>query len=115
MSHDASRRRFLTTAVAAAAAAPLALSGLHAQAAAPAATPAAKPLPKLPLTDNAAKALAYTENAAAVKHAAFKAGSNCANCNLYKGAKGQAYGPCTIFPKNTVAAKGWCSAWAKKL
>lgn len=112
MSHDASRRRFLTTAVAAAAAAPIALSALNATAAAPAA--AAKPLPKLPLTDNAAKALAYTENAAAVKHAAFKAGSNCANCNFFKGAKGAATGPCTIFPKNSVAAKGWCSAWAKK-
>ncbi len=113
MSHDASRRRFLTTAVVAAAAAPLALSGFEARAAAPAAV--AKALPKLPLTDAAAKALAYTENAAAVKHAAFKPGSACLNCNLYKGTKGQAYGPCTIFPKNTVAAKGWCSAWAKKI
>lgn len=111
MSHDASRRRFLNIALVSAAAAPLALSSLQADAAAPAAS---KTLPKLPLTDAAAKALAYSENAAAVKHAAFKAGSNCANCNLYKGAKGQAYGPCTIFPKNTVAAKGWCSAWVKK-
>lgn len=113
MSHDASRRRFLTTAVAAAAAAPLALSALNVDAAAPAAT-AAKPLPKLATTDTTAKALAYTENAAAVKHAAFKPGSSCANCNLYKGVKGQAYGPCSIFPKNTVSSKGWCSAWAKK-
>jgi High potential iron-sulfur protein len=112
MSHDASRRRFLTLAVAAAASAPVALGSLDAGAAtAPA---AAKPLPKLALTDPTAKALAYTENAANVKHAAFKAGSNCLNCNLYKGTKGQAYGPCTLFPKNTVAAKGWCSAWAKK-
>jgi anaerobic selenocysteine-containing dehydrogenase len=111
MSHDVSRRRFLNIAVVAAAAAPLALGSLQADAAAPV---AAKTLPKLPLTDAAAKALAYSENAAAVKHAAFKPGSNCANCNLYKGVKGQAYGPCTIFPKNTVAAKGWCSAWVKK-
>ncbi|MBP6748091.1 MAG: high-potential iron-sulfur protein [Xanthomonadaceae bacterium] len=114
MSHDASRRRFLTTAVVAAAAAPLALSGLNANAAAPAAAPAAKALPKLALTDPMAKALAYTENAAAVKHAAFKPGSSCANCNLYKGAKGAATGPCSIFPKNSVVPKGWCSAWAKK-
>lgn len=114
MSHDASRRRFLTIAVVAAATAPLALHSLGVQAAAPPPA-AAKPLPKLALTDATAKALAYAEDAAKVKHAAFKAGSNCANCNLYKGAKGAATGPCTLFPKNSVVAKGWCSAWAKKI
>lgn len=108
MRHDASRRRFLTIALVTAATAPIALRAASAEAAAPAA------LPKLPTTDAAAKALAYTENAAAVKHAAFKAGSSCATCNFFKGAKGQPYGPCTLFPKNTVSAKGWCSAWAKK-
>lgn len=115
MSQDLSRRRFLTIAVTAAATAPLALRGLEAQAATPPPAPAAaKPLPKLALTDPTAKALAYSEDATKVKHASFKAGSSCLNCNLYKGAKGQAFGPCTIFPKNTVAAKGWCTAWAKK-
>ncbi|TXH72042.1 MAG: High potential iron-sulfur protein [Lysobacteraceae bacterium] len=114
MSQALSRRRFLTIAVTAAATAPLALHGLEADAAAPAPASAAKPLPKLALTDPTAKALAYSEDATKVKHASFKAGSSCLNCNLYKGAKGQTYGPCTIFPKNTVAAKGWCTAWAKK-
>jgi hypothetical protein len=113
MSHDVSRRRFLTIAVVAAASAPLALRSLDAGAAAPAPA-AAKPLPKLPVTDPTAKALAYAEDATKVKHAAFKAGSNCINCNFYKGAKGAATGPCTLFPKNSVVAKGWCSAWAKK-
>ena len=114
MSHDLSRRRFLTIALVATAAAPLMLRSLSAEAAGPA--PAvAKALPKLALTDPTAKALAYTENATKVKHAAFKAGSNCANCSLYKGAKGAATGPCTLFPKNSVVAKGWCSAWAKKV
>ena len=111
MNHDVSRRRFLTIAVVAAAAVPLAMRSPDAEAAAPA---AAKPLPKLALTDATAKALAYTEDATKVKHAAFKPGSNCLNCNFYKAAKGQAYGPCTLFPKNTVAGKGWCSAWAQK-
>ena len=104
-----SRRRFIGY-LAVAAAAPLALrvGNVAAQA-----KPAA--LPKLPLTNPQAKALAYTENAAAVKHAAFKPGSHCANCALYKGATGKgAFGPCTLFPQNTVAANGWCSAWAKK-
>jgi hypothetical protein len=113
MSHDASRRRFLTIAIVATATAPLALHSLTAEAAAPA--PAAKPLPKLVLTDPTAKALAYAEDATKVKHAAFKAGSNCLNCNFYKGAKGAATGPCTLFPKNSVVGKGWCSAWAKKV
>jgi hypothetical protein len=113
MSHDASRRRFLTIAIAATATAPLALHSLAAEAAAPA--PAVKPLPKLALTDPTAKALAYAEDATRVKHAAFKAGSHCANCNFYKGAKGAVSGPCTLFPKNAVVAKGWCSAWAKKV
>ena len=107
MSHDASRRRFLSIALVTAAAAPIVLRAGDAAAQAT--------LPKLAVTDPTAKALAYTENAAAVKHPAFKPASNCANCNFYKGAKGQAYGPCTLFPKNSVAAKGWCSAWAKKL
>ncbi len=114
MSHDASRRRFLTIAVVATATAPLALRSFGAQAAAPLPA-AAKPLPKLAVTDPTAKALAYVEDATKVKHAAFKAGSNCINCNFYKAAKGAANGPCTLFPKNSVVGKGWCSAWAKKI
>ena len=114
MSQDLSRRRFLSIALVAAASAPLALRPLSAGAAAPAPA-AAKPLPKLAVTDPTAKALAYAEDATKVKHASFKAGSNCINCNFYKGAKGAATGPCTLFPKNSVAGKGWCSAWAKKV
>jgi High potential iron-sulfur protein len=114
MSQDLSRRRFLTIAVVAAASAPLALRSLSAEAAAPAPA-AAKPLPKLLLTDATAEALAYAEDATKVKHAAFKAGSNCANCNFFKGTKGAASAPCTLFPKNSVVSKGWCSAWAKKV
>jgi hypothetical protein len=106
--HDPARRRFLGQAIAVAVVA-VAADAVAGQAAAPAAA-----LPKLPLTNPQAKALAYTENAATVKNPLFKAGSDCANCNFYKGAKGQAYGPCQMFPQNSVSAKGWCSAWAKK-
>jgi hypothetical protein len=81
---------------------------VRAEAAAPAA------LPKLDANNPTAKALAYTENAATAKHPKHKAGDQCANCNFFKAPAGQAYGPCTLFPKNSVAAKGWCSAWAKK-
>jgi hypothetical protein len=106
MAFDPSRRRFMTLAAVAAAAASMALRSLQAQAA---------DLPKLTPADPAAKALAYSEDAATVKHPAFKAGSHCANCNFFKGAAGAAYGPCQLFPKNSVSARGWCSAWAKKV
>jgi hypothetical protein len=49
-----------------------------------------------------------------LKHPAFKPGSNCTNCTFYKGAAGAATGPCQLFPQHSVAAKGWCSGWAKK-
>ena len=61
-----------------------------------------------------AKALAYTENAAGAKHALFKPGGSCGNCSFYRGVAGQASGPCQMFPQNSVSAKGWCLAWAKK-
>lgn len=38
----------------------------------------------------------------------------CSNCALYSGKAGEASGPCGIFPGKQVAAKGWCSAYAKK-
>ena len=107
--HDSGRRRFFGIA------AMMAMAPMAAQQAFAQAKPAApKALPKLPLDNPQAKALAYTETTKGITHKAFKPGSDCANCMLYKGAAGQAYGPCTLFPKNTVAAAGWCSAWARK-
>jgi hypothetical protein len=38
----------------------------------------------------------------------------CANCALFQGKAGDAWGGCPIFAGRQVAAKGWCSAWAKK-
>lgn len=114
--HDPSRRRFLRRA-AFATLAGLGAGAIAGQAAKPTAKPASAPaaLPRLPLDSPQAKALAYTDNAATAKHALFKPGSSCSNCNFYKGAKGQAQGPCLMFPQNTVSAKGWCTAWAKKV
>ena len=102
--HDDGRRRFLGYA-ALVALAPLAANQAVAQ---------TKALPKLPLDNAQAKSLGYVEKAATSKHATFKPGRECSNCMLYKGPAGQAYGPCQLFPKNSVAAKGWCSAWVKK-
>lgn len=42
------------------------------------------------------------------------AAQQCSNCALYTGKAGEATGPCGIFPGKHVAAKGWCSAYAKK-
>ena len=99
-----SRRRFIKLTVSSLAAAPLAntlLSGVaHAQA-------------LIPETDPQAVALGY--KADATKAAARKdAQATCANCNFYSGKAGAADGPCAIFPGKHVAAKGWCTAWAKK-
>ena len=109
--HDSSRRRFFGYA------AMMAMAPIAAQQAFAQAKPAAagKALPKLPLDNPQAKALSYVETTKGLTHKAFKPGSDCANCMLYKGAAGQAYGPCTLFPQYSVAAKGWCSAWAKKV
>lgn len=106
--HDVSRRRFLGYA------ALMALAPVAANQALAQAKPAAKALPKLPLDNPQAKALSYVEKTAGLKHPAFKAGSDCANCAFYKGAAGSATGPCQLFPQHSVAAKGWCSGWAKK-
>jgi hypothetical protein len=67
-------------------------------------------LPKLPLDHPQAKALAYVEDAAQTTHAGFKPGSTCANCQFFTAANRA----CTLFPGHSVAAKGWCAAWAKK-
>jgi hypothetical protein len=55
--------------------------------------------------DPQAKALQYTAEST-------MAGKQCSNCALYQG--GADAGGCGIFPGKKVAAKGWCSAWAKK-
>jgi hypothetical protein len=103
----ASRRRFLLGSAAIAASLPLVIRELGKPA-------AAQDLPKLPLDNAQAKALAYVEDASQSAHPNFKAGSNCANCQFIQGADGAAWRPCQLFPGHSVAAAGWCSAWAKK-
>lgn len=67
--------------------------------------------------DPQAKALGYVEDAAKVDTAKWPkkaADQHCANCALYQGGEGAAYGPCSIFPGKQVAAAGWCNVWAPK-
>lgn len=103
-----SRRHFLVRTALVAATAPFAARLLSHSA-------HAQDLSPLPKDHATAVALAYTEDAATVKHASFKPESNCINCQFYTGKAGEARGPCTLFPGFSVAANGWCSAWAKKV
>lgn len=103
----ASRRRFLLSSAAVAASLPLVIRELT--------RPAfAAELPRLPLDNAQAKALAYIEDATKSTHPNFKPGSDCANCQFIQGEDGKAWRPCQLFPGYDVAAAGWCSAWAKK-
>lgn len=101
---DGSRRRFFATAGGALGVAVLA-NALPSIA-------RADDLPHLTLDDPTAKALNYVEDAskAAAPHVA---GQMCSNCNFYQG-KADGYGPCQLFVGKSVAAKGWCSGYAKK-
>ena len=74
-------------------------------------------MPRLDESDPQAQALGYKHDASKVdkkKFASFKEGETCANCQHFTGKSGESWGPCAIFPGKQVAAKGWCSAWAKK-
>lgn len=95
------RRRFLIQAVVTTVALPLLGAAGAAQ---------AQALKKLLPSHPQAAALGYVELAGANKAPTFKPGSNCANCQFFTAGTGA----CTLFPGYSVAAKGWCSAWAKK-
>jgi len=44
----------------------------------------------------------------------YQEGHICANCELYRGAEGDAWGPCDIFGGGLVAARGWCLSWLER-
>ena len=72
---------------------------------------------KLDEKDPQAVALGYVDDAAqaaARKQPKYAPGQLCANCALYAGKANDAAGPCPLFGGRLVAAKGWCTAWAKK-
>jgi len=102
------RRRFLKLAAMGAATAPLAAIVLPRIAVADA-------LPHLDPKDATATALHYTEDAStASSNPAFKAGSDCGNCQFFQGKAGDEYGPCMLFPGKDVHSKGWCASYNKK-
>ena len=67
--------------------------------------------------DPQAVALGYVSDATKAdktKYKNYAAGQTCANCALYQGKATDPTGACPLFAGKVVAAKGWCSAWAKK-
>ncbi len=102
------RRRFLKLATAGIAAAPfggmLVLRRARAQ-------------DRLSPDDELAQQLGYTEDASTVdpeEWPGYEEGHVCANCQLFEGAEGDEWGPCSIFGGQLVAAPGWCQAWIER-
>jgi High potential iron-sulfur protein len=48
-----------------------------------------------------------------VKFPKYAKEQNCSNCALYQGKADSKAAACPLFAGKQVAAKGWCSAWAK--
>ena len=68
-------------------------------------------------TEPQAAALGYKNDATKVdkaKYPKYADGQNCANCALYQGKPTDPAAACPLFAGKQVAAKAWCSAWAKK-
>lgn len=68
-------------------------------------------------SDPQAVALGYKNDATKVdkaKYPKYAAGQQCANCALYQGKPTDPAAACPLFAGKQVAAKAWCSAWAKK-
>jgi High potential iron-sulfur protein len=67
--------------------------------------------------DAQATALAYKADGTKtdkVKFPKYTKEQNCSNCALYQGKADSKAAACPLFAGKHVAAKGWCSAWAKK-
>jgi High potential iron-sulfur protein len=80
-------------------------------------TARAADLPHVTPQDPVAMALAYHEDASTVKAADFpsyKPEQKCSTCAQAKGADGDAWRPCNLFPNKEVNANGWCKVWVKK-
>lgn len=82
------------------------------------ATRARADTPVLDEKDPQAVALGYVADAARVaktKYPNYAAGQVCSNCQFYQGKAGIPLAPCPLYGGKQVAAKGWCSAYAKKV
>lgn len=72
---------------------------------------------RLEESDTVAVSLGYKHDATKVdakKYAAYVAGRNCANCQLYQGKAADPWAACAAVGGKLVNGKGWCVVWAKK-
>jgi hypothetical protein len=73
---------------------------------------------KIDVKDPQAVALGYTDDTTKVdqkKYAKHTRDQACSNCQFYQTAQeADGIAPCAVLSNKGVAAKGWCSAWAKK-
>ncbi len=72
---------------------------------------------KLDEKDPQALGLGYVADATKTdikKYPKYAAGQACSSCALFQGKASDVAGGCPLFGAKQVAAKGWCSAWAKK-
>ena len=102
-----SRRRFVRSSVTVTLGAPLLSLLPHELAAAE--------MPRVNLDDPTATSLQYTHDASTVDPA--KRGGDdrvCSTCQFYTAPASTEWGPCSLFPGKSVAAKGWCLSWVKK-
>jgi hypothetical protein len=79
--------------------------------------PAHSQAARLDEKDPRAVAVGYVEDAARVdarRYPKYLPGEDCAGCQFYLAPPSEAWGPCSIFPRKLVAAKGWCDAFAHR-
>ena len=68
-------------------------------------------------TDETAVALGYRHDTSKVNKQRYPnhaAAQHCGNCSFFQGAATDEWGGCAMFGRKHIAARGWCSAWAKK-
>ncbi len=102
------RRRFLRLATAGVAAVPL--GGMLVMR-------RARAQEKVSEDDELAQQLGYRQDASQVdvnEWPDYAPGHSCANCQLFHGKEGDAFGPCDLFGGQLVSAKGWCQGWTEK-
>jgi hypothetical protein len=64
-----------------------------------------------------ARNIGYRHDVSAVdqaKYPKYQAGTMCSNCQFFKGAPGEPWGPCQVFSGRQVSAKGWCMSYWKQ-
>jgi hypothetical protein len=79
--------------------------------------PAQAQATRLDETDPKAVAVGYVHDGARVdarKYPKYLPGEDCAGCLFYLAKPTEPWGPCSIFPRKLVAAKGWCDAFATR-